>query len=234
MNIVGEGINKTISEQIKVRQKIYGSINRTIEQLEYLNSRTAFAKLISSVNVTSEFKPESNELQGILNKIQGSSLAKDFVLFNGTRDADKTTGRSGIARTSSIINSAAYGLGGLEFGIRPMPGIVSANTKTENRGSLRTTTIQIKAWNRVQFEIIDLLYLRLGYSILFEFGNTIYFQNDGKFIKSRPWSLEDTFLAGNYKTVSSVLKRIQELRIESDGNYDAVYGKSSKTFLGNL
>ena len=225
MNIVGEGINKTISEQIKVRQKIYGSINRTIEQLEYLNSRTAFAKLISSVNVTSEFKPESNELQGILNKIQGSSLAKDFVLFNGTQDADKTTGRSGIARTSSIINSAAYGLGGLEFGIRPMPGIVSANTKTENRGSLRTTTIQIKAWNRVQFEIIDLLYLRLGYSILFEFGNTIYFQNDGKFIKSRPWSLEDTFLAGNYKTVSSVLKRIQELRIESDGNYDAVYGK---------
>ena len=59
MNIVGEGINKTISEQIKVRQKIYGSINRTVEQLEYLNSRTSFAKLISSVNITSEFKPES-------------------------------------------------------------------------------------------------------------------------------------------------------------------------------
>ena len=225
MNIVGEGINKTISEQIKVRQKIYGSINRTVEQLEYLNSRTAFAKLISSVNITSEFKPESKELQGILGKIQGSSLAKDFVLFNGTQDADINNGRAGIARTSSIINSSAYGLGGLEFGIRPMPGIMSATTKTENRGSLRTTTIQIKAWNRVQFEIIDLLYLRLGYSILFEFGNTIYFENSGKFIRNRPWSLEDTFLAGNYKKVSSVLKRIQELRIASDGNYDAVYGK---------
>lgn len=225
MNIVGEGINKIISEQIKVRQKIYGSINRTVEQLEYLNSRTAFAKLISSVNVTSEFKPESKELQGILGKIQGNNLAKDFVLFNGTQDADKTAGRAGIARTSSIINSAAYGLGGLEFGIRPMPGIVSANTKTENLGSLRTTTIQIKAWNRVQFEIIDLLYLRLGYSILFEFGNTIYFQNDSKFIKSKPLSIEDEFLAGNYKTVSSVLKTIQALRIKSNGNYDAVYGK---------
>jgi hypothetical protein len=225
MNIVGEGINKTISEQIKVRQKIYGSINRTVEQLEYLNSRTAFAKLISSVDITSEFKPESKELQGILGKIQGSSLAKDFVLFNGTQDADINNGRAGIARTSSIINSSAYGLGGLEFGIRPMPGIMSATTKTENRGSLRTTTVQIKAWNRVQFEIIDLLYLRLGYSILFEFGNTIYFQKDGTFIRNRPWSLEDTFLAGNYKTVSSVLKRIQELRIESEGNYDAVYGK---------
>jgi len=225
MNIVGEGINKTISEQIKVRQKIYGSINRTVEQLEYLNSRTAFAKLISSVNVTSEFKPESKELQGILGKIQGNNLAKDFVLFNGTQDADTRAGRAGIARDKSVINKAAYGLGGLEFGIRPMPGIVSASTKTENRGSLRTTTIQIKAWNRVQFEIIDLLYLRLGYSILFEFGNTIYFQNDSKFIKSRPLSIEDEFLAGNYKTVSSVLKIIQTLRIQSNGNYDAVYGK---------
>jgi hypothetical protein len=225
MNIVGEGINKIISEQINVRQKIYGSINRTVEQLEYLNSRTAFAKLISSVDVTSEFKPESKELQGILGKIQGSELAKDFVLFNGTQDADTNAGRAGIARDKSIINKAAYGLGGLEFGIRPMPGIVSATTKTENRGSLRTTTVQIKAWNRVQFEIIDLLYLRLGYSILFEFGNTIYFENEGRFIRNIPWSLEDTFLAGNYKTVSSVLKRIQELRIESNGNYDAVYGK---------
>jgi predicted chitinase len=225
MNIVGEGINKTISEQIKVRQKIYGSINRTVEQLEYLNSRTAFAKLISSVNVTSEFKPESKELQGIINSIQGNELAKNFVLFNGTQDADINNGRAGIARTNSIINSSAYGLGGLEFGIRPMPGIMSATTKTENRGSLRTTTVQIKAWNRVQFEIIDLLYLRLGYSILFEFGNTIYFENEGRFIRNRPWSLEDTFLAGNYKKVSSVLKRIQELRIESNGNYDAVYGK---------
>ena len=225
MNIVGEGINKTISEQIKVRQKIYGSINRTVEQLEYLNSRTAFAKLISAVNVTSEFKPESTELQGILGKIQGNNLAKDFVLFNGTQDADTRAGRAGIARDKSVINKAAYGLGGLEFGIRPMPGIVSASTKTENRGSLRTTTIQIKAWNRVQFEIIDLLYLRLGYSILFEFGNTIYFQNDSKFIKSRPLSIEDEFLAGNYKTVSSVLKIIQTLRIQSNGNYDAVYGK---------
>ena len=46
MNIVGEGINKTISEQIKVRQKIYGSINRTVEQLEYLNSRIDDSKMI--------------------------------------------------------------------------------------------------------------------------------------------------------------------------------------------
>ena len=224
MNIVGEGINKTISEQIKKRQEVYGSLNRTPEQLEYLNARTAFAKLISSVDIKNTFKPTSTELKGILNSIQGSSLAKDFVLFNGTQDADRTAGRSGIARNNSVLNSNAYGLGGLEFGLRAMPGIISATTKSENRGSLRTTTIQIKAWNRTQFEIIDLLYLRLGYSILFEFGNTIYFQNDGTLVKDLPKSLEDTFLAGKY-TVSSILKKIQEFRISSNGNYDAVYGK---------
>jgi hypothetical protein len=231
MNIVGEGINKTISEQIKKRQEIYGSLNRTPEQLEYLNARTAFAKLISSVDIKDTFKPTSSELKGILNSIQGSNLARDFVLFNGTQDADlnntrntQTSQRSGIARNNSVLNGNAYGLGGLEFGLRAMPGIISATTKSENRGSLRTTTVQIKAWNRTQFEIIDLLYLRLGYSILFEFGNTVYFQNDGTLIRNRPWSLEDTFLAGKY-TVSSILKKIQEIRIKSNGNYDAVYGK---------
>jgi predicted chitinase len=224
MNIVGEGIDPIISEQIRIRQRVYGSINRSIEQLEYLNARTAFAKLVSSVNITDKFNPTSAELKAILGRIQGNNLAKDFVLFNGTQDADTVAGRAGIARNGSIINNNAYGLGGLEFGIRPMPGIVSATTKTENRGSLRTTTISIKAWNRVQFEIIDLLYLRLGYSVLFEFGNTIYFENDGRFIKRKPISLEDTFLAGNY-TVSTLLKRIQELRLESNGNYDAVFGK---------
>ncbi len=224
MNIVGEGINPTISEQIKVRQKIYGSINRSIDQLEYLNSRTAFAKLISSVNVTDTFNPKDTELYKIKEQIRGNNLAKQFVLFNGTQNANLNSGRAGIARDGSVINNNAYGLGGSEFGIRPMPGIVSATTKTENRGSLRTTTIQIKAWNRTQFEIVDLLYLRLGYSVLFEFGNTIYFENNGRFIKRKPISLEDTFLAGKY-TVSTLLKRIQELRIESNGNYDAVFGK---------
>jgi predicted chitinase len=224
MNIVGEGINPIISKQIKVRQKVYGSINRSIEQLEYLNSRTAFAKLVSSVNVTDKFNPTSSELKRILNEIRGNTLAKRFVLFNGTTNEDLNIQRAGIARDGSIINPNAYGLGGLEFGIRPMPGIVSATTKTENRGSLRTTTIQIKAWNRVQFEIIDLLYLRLGYSVLFEFGNTIYFNNNNSLIKDNPNSIADTFLVGDY-TVSTLLKKIQEVRIASNGNYDAVFGK---------
>ncbi len=225
MNIVGEQLAPEISEQIRVRQRIYGSQQRTVEQLQYLNARTAYAKLISSVNVTSDFTPTSAELLSLQRqgKLNSNSLAKDFVLFNGTQDADTNQGRGGIARDGSILNSSAYGLGGLEFGIRPMPGILSAEIKTENRGSLKTSTVRIKAWNRAQFEIIDLLYLRLGYSVLLEFGNTIYFKNNGNLYVS-PTSLEDSFLKGGFST-QTLLKKIQKLRLSTNGNYDAIYGR---------
>ena len=147
MNIVGEQLYPEISEQIRVRQRIYGSQNRTPQQLQYLNARTAFVKLISSVNISSDFEPTSPELLSLQKqgKLNSNSLAKDFVLFNGTQDADTNQGRAGIARNGSIINNAAYGLGGLEFGVRPMPGILSAEIRTENRGSLKTSTVRIKA-----------------------------------------------------------------------------------------
>ena len=226
MNVVGEQLYPEISEQIKVRQRIYGSQNRTPQQLQYLNARTAFVKLVSSVNIDDNFTPTSSELLGLQRegKLNSNSLAKDFVLFNGTQDADTNQGRGGIARDGSIINNSAYGLGGLEFGIRPMPGILSAEIKTENRGSLKTSTVRIKAWNRTQFEILDLLYLRLGYSVLLEFGNAIYFKNDGTYITNRPFSLEDSFLKGGFST-QALLKKIQELRLQSNGNYDAIYGR---------
>jgi len=226
MNIVGEQLYPEISEQIRVRQRIYGSQNRTPQQLQYLNARTAFVKLVSSVNISSDFEPTSPELLSLQKqgKLNSNSLAKDFVLFNGTQDADINQGRGGIARDGSIINNSAYGLGGLEFGIRPMPGILSAEIKTENRGSLKTSTVRIKAWNRTQFEILDLLYLRLGYSVLLEFGNTIYYKNNGNFITDRPFSLEDSFLKGGFST-QALLREIQRVRLASNGNYDAIYGR---------
>ena len=163
MNIVGEGINKTISEQIKVRQEKYGlglTSNRDIETIEFFNSKTAFVKLISSVNIVTDFNPKSEELKQILSQIGDNKLATEFVLFNGTStinpETNAITQRSGIARANSVINNNAYGLGGLEFGLRPMPGIISMETKTENRGSLRTSTVRVKAWNRVQFQILVL------------------------------------------------------------------------------
>ena len=214
-NIVGEGFPDFTIEQIKQRQKIYGSINRDNEQLSYLEARTGWCKLVSSVNVK---KPLRN-----INLLE-EDLAKAFVLFNGTTNEGTNIPRSGIWPGTGNPNNYAYGMGGTAYGLRPMPGIKSASTKTETRGSLKTSTIQIQANNKEQFDIIDTLYLRLGFSLLLEWGNSSYFDNNGTYIADNPNSLADEFISGklNYKNYSA---EINKKRINSCGNYDAIVGK---------
>jgi murein DD-endopeptidase MepM/ murein hydrolase activator NlpD len=222
MNIVGEGFSEEIIGQIDVRQKVIGSINRTNEQLTYLNTKTGWAKLVSSVDI------EGEAPRGI--GLSGAELAKQYVLFNGTSNESPNTGgqetyqKAGVATSNVMHTKYAYGVGGLDFGLRPMPGIKSASVKTETRGSLKTATIQIQANNRQQFDIIDILYLRLGYSVLLEWGWSSYFNNDGSYVNDNPYSLADDFLLGKLK-YNDILKTIQERRLASKGNYDAIIGK---------
>ena len=214
-NIVGEGFPDFTIEQIKQRQKIYGSINRNEQQLSYLGARTGWCKLVSSVNVKTPLRN--------INLLE-ENLAKAFVLFNGTTNEGTNIQRSGVWPGTSNPNNYAYGMGGTAYGLRPMPGIKSASTKTETRGSLKTSTIQIQANNKEQFDIIDTLYLRLGFSLLLEWGNSSYFDNNGTYIADNPNSLADEFISGklNYKNYST---EINKKRINSCSNYDAIVGK---------
>jgi hypothetical protein len=222
-NIVGEGFNPTIIEQINRRQLVYGSSNRTPQELTYLNARTGWCKLVSSVNIT------GTPPRGI--KLTGAKLAEQFVLFNGTTNESPTTGteenyqRYGVwpGTNSPGSDYYAYGMGGTNFGLNAMPGIISAEIKTETRGSLKTATIKVKANNRNQFDIIDILYMRLGFTLLLEWGNSSYFKNNGTYINA-PESLADSFLTGalNYK---NAFDTIENKRLASCGNYDAIVGK---------
>lgn len=233
-NIVGEGFPKEIIEQVKVRQSIYGSINRTNEQLSYLETKTGWCKLVSSVYVE-EFIDESRTIKNNIRNIPyiGDELASKFMLFGGSsiNSLEYTyaqnlnlTQRGGIWPGTGNSNDFAYGIGGTSFGLTPMPGITSANIKTETRGSLKTATINIKANNRDQFDIIDILYLRLGYSMLLEWGSSSYFKNNGEYISDNFNSLSTRFLKGliNYDNYVDEIKRYV---IQSNGNYDALIGK---------
>jgi putative chitinase len=219
-NIVGEGFPEVIIGQINARQKVYGSINRTPQQLTYLNARTGWCKLVSSVNI------DGTPPRGI--KIGGDKLARQFILFNGTSNqVDKADLRQryGVWPGTSTPGSDfyAYGMGGTNFGLNAMPGVISAEIKTETRGSLKTATIKIKANNRNQFDIIDVLYMRLGFTLLLEWGNSSYFKNDGTFVADYT-SLADNFLDGtlNY---SNAFDTIEKKRLAAYGNYDAIVGK---------
>jgi predicted chitinase len=221
-NIVGEGFPKAIIQQIDVRQKVYGSANRTNEQLSYLEARTCWVKLVSSVNVDTPIR----NLPYV-----GGELASRFVLFNGTTNESPTRGaletyqRGGIwPGGNTNENNYAYGIGGIDYGLRPMPGLKSATIKTETRGSIKTAEVKLQANNRQQFDIIDILYMRLGFSMLLEWGNSSYFDNDGKYIKDNPYSLADEFLLGKLG-YDTIYEKIQDKREKSCGNYDALIGK---------
>ena len=218
-NIVGEGFPSEIVSQIKQRQKVYGSINRTNQELTYLNARTGWCKLVSSVDV-------NTPPRGI--QYTGTNLARKFILFNGTSNqVDKADLRQRYGvwpGTNEIGNDFyAYGMGGTNFGLNAMPGIISAEVRTETRGSLKTAEIKIKANNRNQFDIIDVLYMRLGFTLLLEWGNSSYFKNDGTYVADYT-SLADNFLDGtlNY---NNAFETIESKRKASCGNYDAIVGK---------
>jgi hypothetical protein len=168
-NIIGEGFAEEIKTQVETRQKAYGAANRTDAQLKYFNAKEPWIKLTSSVNVDN----------AVLNRVvipetyAGNSLSKGFVLFGGSALDSGTALRKGFGEIYNILDSAG------DFGYRPMPGIISLDSKNRNRGSVRETTIQLKAYNSTQFNMIDLLYLRIGYTILLEWGHTIYLDNKG-------------------------------------------------------
>jgi len=221
MNIVGEGFNKKITEQIKQRQKIYGSINRNNDELNYLNSRTGWCRLVSSVDVT----VDGTTIRNL--GMSGTSLASQYVLFSGIQAGGYT--RAGVAQSNSFHSPYAYGLGGTEFGLKPMPGIKSAKITTETRGSIKKATLQIQANNRFQFDVIDILYMRLGYSVLLEWGQSSYYNNSGTYIKDNTHSLANAFLTKKHKgedvTYETILSMIETERYDSCGNYDALFAK---------
>ena len=133
--------------------------------------------------------------------------------------------RAGVAQSNSLINSSAYGFGGTEFGLKPLPGITSIDVTPINRGSLKQATINIKAYNKFQFELIEVLYLRLGYTVMLEWGNSIYIDNKGD-IQNMDNTLIDTFFfKNNGKSHLEVLNRIEKERSDKFGNYDALFAK---------
>ena len=240
-NIVGEPFDKYVSKQILDRQKIHGQgvtlANRDNLTLSYLNSKTSWIKLSSGVSIVSNERLNRIGLDGhpAFAGPDGTNtgLSNFFVLFNGTSDnagtpyggIDIINGQPRQDIGQSILNKVAYGIGGTEFGLRPMPGITSCETKFRNRGSIREGTINIKAYNRSQLEIISLLYLRLGFPMLLEWGHSIIVDAEGKIDTKPDFSISKNFLRLDYKTDNDVLGALEKQRKLSAGNYDGMYGQ---------
>jgi len=235
-NIIGEPFHDYVDNQIKKRQEIHGKELRTNEEIVSLNSNLSWVKLASSVDLEQERVNllRKNYKNIIADNIKsGKDLAQKYVLFNGINKSNPGNNqRSGYNSTNGTYSNDKT-LGGTEFGIVPMPGIISMDSQDLNNGSIRKTRVKVKAYNRQQFDVLDVLYLRLGYTVLLEFGNSHYWNSGDngsikpqKHLQKMGATLIDTvFFSDTSPTPYQLLEEIESQRRSKSGNYDGILGK---------
>lgn len=232
-NIVGEEFEPYVFSEIAFRQSIQGKQSRNNIELNYLSNQSSWIKLASPVFIEEGGKARLNNIlanSSDVDKYMGMELAKNAVLFNGLSSLQGGTyiQRAGIVKNNTKLwdTKAAYGLGGSDFGLQPMPGIVDAEVRCLNRGSIKKASVSIRAFNKFQFEIIELLYLRLGYTMILEFGNQKY-PDQGKISEVGNTFIEELYFNkdSNGLTQLEALEKIEELRDKYNGNYDGFFGK---------
>tara|TARA_B100000035_G_scaffold253851_1_gene223284 strand:- start:1414 stop:6495 length:5082 start_codon:yes stop_codon:yes gene_type:complete len=232
-NVVGEELQSYVSNQIKRRQKTHGSgvlSSRTTEQLVQLNSTNSWVKLASGVAVTDKKLQDLGIFAGTgLEAFRGMGLAKNHILFGGVSNLTNNGDNYKLNQQNDFIGTYEPEQ---DFGIVPMPGIKDLTIKALNRGSLKKAIIKIKAQNRNQLNILDALYLRLGYTVLLEWGNSNFLTNEeGRLEKVQDTILENKELFFNEgwqnKAYDDILRKVEEYRVQYQGNYDGMLGKVS-------
>jgi hypothetical protein len=229
-NIIGAPFDKYILDQLNVRSKKNALETRTNEDVLYLANKMSWTRLVSSIRIA----PAGNQTfqQFYANLFDGEtvpgdytkpeSLAQNWILQAGTSQlVDKQTNlRFGLGP------NGAYGLGGLQQGYRPMPGIESLTIDSKGTlGSLREASINFKVWNIVQLNIVEALYFRLGYTMLLEWGHVNYFDNKEKFqTNSANNAPLDIFDKTQFNGKEDIQQAITKKNKQSNGNYDGMLG----------
>mgnify|MGYP003648571057 FL=1 len=240
-NIVGPPLDTYVQNQIEIRQKALGNhpdVSNLSTRVLSNHNKGAWVRLASSVDLKGEkilkSFPDFNE--------QGSKLSKSFVLFGGiynySEGADINGGRKGgVVPSLQVRNNLleasrySYGLGSSEYALDNFPGLETVKIIHVNRGAIRKFQLKLIVNNKDQLEIIETLYLRLGYYLLLEWGNTNYFNGSrGKEeFQSDPVSPSTAFnkFFDEKDTALDVEKEINNSRVSSGGNYDGALFKVS-------
>ncbi len=231
-NIIGADFSPNLINQINTRQKKLGKIKPTSDDVIYNNSKTSWLRASSGVSIPGD----ANSVGlGDYNKFE----AKDFVLFGGVT-GEGGPGSSGVlsgmqpiaTTTSDVVNDqimAQYGIGNhTKWGFSPPPSVTSMDIQALNRGSIRKAQLMITAHNPDQFRMIELLYLRLGFTILIEWGHSTYYDNNGNLQKmdfqTEPFNQFFNTQGSGYKGLKEIHTTIVAEREKYCYNYDAFVG----------
>ena len=140
--VIGQAFDPYVQGQIQIRQEKLGANNRSEDVLKYMNAKTPWLKLTSGIDV------DSTRLKEVFSNSSysygsGANLAKEFQLFGARFNGGKTATK-GVGYT----DNSSYGfLSDSNYGHVPPPGLISADIKSVNRGSLRFVDIKIICHN---------------------------------------------------------------------------------------
>jgi len=211
--LIGSPIRAEVAKSIALRQKVMneepvaGSTYNPETKIKYVSSRMPWVRLSSSINLSGAKATYFSQLTS--GPAAGDSLARRFVLKNYAEDSYFQT--QGLQGYSNSLN----------LGIRPEPGITSVNIKHFNRyGSLRSATVNFVCWTLEQLEIMDVLYMRPGYTALLEFGHSVYLDTTGNVQNTRGGI---NFFDGARST-KGIYTAIENQRVENNYHYEGMFG----------
>ena len=234
-NVLGAALPYWLKNQIQLRSQYNNQSKRDDLNISYLTNQTAWVRLVSSVNINAKKGMDqlSDDMSyfkytlGISDLQTPEDLAKKYMLFGGTTqyiNQNQNKLRFGLGQ------DGAYGMLGEQeinkFGYRPMPGISDVKIETQGRlGSVRMATINFKVWDKMQLDVMDALYFKLGYTMLLEWGHTVYISQEAnssvQFNYSELYAI-DPFQSGITKEKLN-LQLAQNSR-KTQGNYDGMLG----------
>lgn len=220
-NIAGSPFQQYVDTQIEKRKKLVDKENRSSQELQWLTNKNVWVRVSSGANVL-----YGNKRFGGL---EGDALSKKYILQAGL--IDHTESPTNFNLRSGLGNDGAYGIGGSEsFGFKPMPGITGISIKTGGKlGTLKEATIDFMCYNMEQLNIMEALYMKLGFGLLVEWGHTSYIDNDTEKIESVSTPLPFYGI----HTKEKLLEEITVNRVKHSGNYDATWG-TVKNFTYSL
>jgi hypothetical protein len=201
MSLFKEPFDKTVADQLHARQDLIGKNEYNSQDITYLNSKTAWISLKSSVDAIS---PTSNSSTD--STTDYSTLAKNNVLLGGLFNS----------KSPYIIEKDALGM-------KPMPGITNISVKNKGAyGSLRQVTVNFQCWDVKQLQRLELLYMRPGFTVLLEWGWLPYIDNGGKLKNELHY--DDKFFDRKDVDLQEYFKELNIITTNSSGNYDFMFG----------
>ena len=225
----GSSIPALAGNQLKVREELYSKSSKNLQNLQTINSNTAWVVLRSSVDEVTN--------KSIIDDVaRGKKTHDDFTTENTTaKDFILTGGRAAEFFNKSVQGVNLFGdYNALNtynkdnrLGVRPMPGITGLKVASKNTyGTLMQAEVEFSVWSLDDLQRAELLYFRPGYSALLEWGHSVYVGDSVDDIeyagKNSIIYPDDGFFTG--KTMVEIDKQINNKRSDSKGNYDGMFG----------